>query len=213
MQFPLSLADFLDGIPIKEVTFRLADPASVSRTRGGDVIRHRNGARLWGGEIKLDLAPHQEAAAAEALLARLEETDASFLLYDVRKPTPISDPSGTVSGSAVKIAALAAGGRGLSLKGLPLSYAISRGDLLSFTYGSNPTRHALHRVVTGGAAGASGQTPTLEVIPAIRAGAVVDATVTLVRPVCKARLVEADYGAGGAVITPGGSLRWTQTLR
>lgn len=213
MQFPLPLSDFVDALPLKRVTFRLADEAGVSRTRGGDVIRHRRGARLWGGELEIDIDHHDAQAGAEALLARLEEPDASFLLYDIRKPMPVSDPAGAVASSPVKIAGLSADGWSLSLSGLPAGFQITCGDLLSFTYGTSPLRYALHRATIPASANSQGATGAFDVVPPIRPGAVVGAGVKLVKPVLKARLVEADYGKGKATISDGGRARWVQSLR
>lgn len=213
MQFPLPLEQFAEAIPVAKLTFRLADPKSMSRTGGGDVIQHRRGARLWGGELQIDLDDHDAHAQTEALLARLEEPDASLLIYDLRKPYPASDPTGSVASSAVKIASLGADGWSLALTGLPAGYTLTRGDLLAFQYGANPIRYAYHRLVTGAVASGTGVTPSFEVVPAIRPGAAIDAAVSLVKPPLKARLIEADYGEGQAFISPGGKARWVQSLR
>lgn len=213
LSFPLGLADFIDAIPVHQITWKLADPVTLSRTGGGDVIRHRRGARLWGGEIVIDMDHHAVHAATEALMARLEDTDASFLLYDKRKPAPLADPAGVVAASNVTISAVSGDRRAIALTGLPVGYRISRGDMLSYTYGSSPLRYGLHRAVTTANADATGKIGSLEVMPPIRSGSGTGAAVTLVKPRLKARLIEADYGEGRAAITPGGSLRWVQTLR
>ncbi|MBY6091080.1 hypothetical protein [Maritimibacter alkaliphilus] len=214
LTFPLSTALFFDLLPISRVTFRLGAALTSSETGGGEVITHRIGARLWTGEITLDKDRHRELAAVEALIALLEEPGASFLLHDKRQVGPRADPDGTVLGAAEPlIADLATDMSGLSLQGLPEGYSLSPGDYLGFSYGSAPTRHALHRLVTGGTASASGTTPTLSVVPALRLGVAPGTPVQLVSPSCKARLSSADYGTGKAVLSEGGTLSWTQTLR
>lgn len=215
MQFPLSISSFIDAVPIKRITFSLADDAAMSRTRGGDVIRHRRGARLWGGEFEIDIDHHDVQAGADALLARLQEPDASFLLYDLRKPYPVSDPTGSIAGSTVRISGLSSDGWRVAIKGLPAGYVLTRGDAIAFTYGTNPVRRAYHRLVAGGVADAQGNIggAGLEVVPAIRPGAQVEAVLTLARPTLKARLLEADYGSGKAIISEGGTARWVQSLR
>ncbi len=113
----------------------------------------------------------------------------------------------------VRIDTLDANNRELTLKDTPSGYVISQGDLLGFSYGSNPMRYAFHRVVTGATANASGITPKIEVIPFIRQGAAAGAVVTLVKPVCKAKIMVAEYGASTATVSAGGTINWMQTLR
>ena len=214
LSWPLAVDQFFDMLPIKRVTFKLGRSSTFSETGGGELIDHKIGARLWQGEIQLDKDFHRVWAAIEARLALLEEPGASLLVRDIRLPGPIADPDGSLLGAnAVKINTLDANNREFSLKGLPDGYVISQGDLLGFSYGSNPVRHAFHRVVTGAVAAIGGVTPLIEVTPFIRQGVKTLAPVTLVAPVCKAKIVTAEYGASRATISQGGTLSWMQTLR
>lgn len=213
LTWPLPLSEFLDGLPIAAVTMRPGRAESVSETGGGELITHKLGARLWQGEITLDKDYHAAWAAIEARLSLLEEPGASFLISDPRLQFPIDDPDGSKLGAAeVQVKDVLSDGRTVRLQGLPPGYVISDGDLFSFTYGSNPVRYALHRVVVGGAAFGNGQR-IVEVTPSIRPGAAEGDPVTLIKPVCKARIIDADYGSSRAVISRGGSFRWMQTLR
>ena len=129
-------------------------------------------------------------------------------------PGPIADRDHSLLGAAVpKIATLDSNNREMTVKGLPAGYVISQGDLLGFTYGTSPIRYAFHRVVTGGIANGLGITPDIEVIPFIRPGAQVNAVLTLGDPVLKAKLTNAEYGNSRSIISEGGSMSWTQTLR
>lgn len=213
LSFPLSLAEFFDTLPVRTSSFSLADASSTSVTGGGEVIKHNLGARLWQGEAVIDKDYHHLIAAIEARLSLLEGAGASFLIYDRRKPNPLNDPDGTLTGSAIIIDEVSGDFRELRLSGLPANYELAAGDLLAFTYGSNPSRYALHRVVSGVQAWGGGLTPLFEVVPPIRDGAQVGAAVTLNKPVCKARLIEGEYGKGRSTITEGGTIRWMQTLR
>jgi hypothetical protein len=104
--------------------------------------------------------------------------------------------------------------RELRITGLPVGYVLSAGDMLGFQYGSNPVRHALHRIVVGGTASSGGLTPMLEVVPNLRPGAAAGLTVSLVRPACKARLLpDPTYGAGRQALSRGASFDFIQTLR
>lgn len=214
LSWPLKLNQFFNTLPIQRVTFRLGRRSTFSQTGGGEVIDHALGTRLWQGEIQLDVDYHAAWAAIEARLALLEEPGASLLIRDPRLPGPIADPDGSgLAGYTVRIASLNANNRELALNGLPAGYAISQGDLLGFTYGTNPTRYALHRVVKSATADAQGITSEFEVTPYIRPGAAVTAEVSLIAPVCKAKIISAEYGGSRATISEGGTLQWTQTLR
>lgn len=153
LAWPLSAAEFFDTLPIRQVTFHLGRSVTTSQTGGGDLIAHQLGTRLWQGQIILGKDHHRAAAAIEARLALLEEAGASLLIYDPRLPGPIADPDGSLlGGSTPRIASLRANNRQMTLKNLPTGYEISQGDVLGFSYGSNPVRTAYHRVVTGGVA-------------------------------------------------------------
>lgn len=214
LQYPLSLADFFDTLPVKNVIARPGRAVTTSETGGGEFIAHNRGARLWHGKVVLDKDHHRFWAATEAVLSLLEEAGASFLLWDVRMRGPIADPDKTLLGAATPVIAdVAANNRELDLSGLPAGYVLQRGDLLGFQYGSNPKRYAYHRVVTGDTASLGGTARNIEVTPFLRPGAIVGTFVTLGTPVLKARLSEADYGASRAAISEGGSFNWIQTLR
>lgn len=214
LSFPLSPAQFFDLLPIRAFRMKPGDNRTFTETGGGELISAGRGQRLWQGEVTLDLDIHSTIAGLDATLSLLEQTGASFLIYDPRKPYPSMDPSGSIiSGASPVIATLNANNRELTVSGLPAGYVITRGDLIGWTYGANPLRYAVHRVVTGGAANGSGVSPSLEVTPFVRQGVSTGAAVSLVRPVIKAKLPQADYGGGRSVISEGGTFQFTQTLR
>lgn len=214
LAFPLSLPDFFDTLPIARITSRPGAATTISETYSGDVIKHGRGTRLWSGRIVLDMDHHGAVAAVEACLSLLDEPGASFMMWDTRQPHPLADPQKLILGAATPvIAALNANNRELDISGLPAGYQISRGDLLGFSYGASPTRHAYHRVVTGAAADAGGVAASVEITPFIRPGAAPGAEVTLGNPVLKAVLTAAQYGEGRSKVTDGGTFNWLQTLR
>jgi hypothetical protein len=214
LSWPIALTEFFDTLPIQQVTCHLGRSVTVSQTDGGDLIPHQVGARLWQGQIILGKDYHRQFAAIEARIALLEEPGASLLVYDTRMTGPRADPDGSLLGiNVVLIDTLDANNRELTLKGAPPGYVISQGDLLGFGYGSNPVRYAFHRVVTGAVANGVGVTDQIEVIPFVRQGAASGAVVTLIKPVCKAKIMVAEYGASTATVSTGGTLNWMQTLR
>jgi hypothetical protein len=215
LSYPLSHAQFLGALRVEEVTFRLSHPQEHTRLGDGTVISASLGAALWTGTIQLAQANHPHHAQMEALIALMDQPGATFLCHDPRYLGPASDPTGAILGSrTVTIHSVASNMRELRLTGLPSGYVLSTGDMLGFQYGSNPVRHALHRIVVGGAASSGGLTPMLEVVPNLRPGAAAGLTVSLVRPACKARLLpDPTYGSGRQALSRGASFDFIQTLR
>lgn len=116
---------------------------------------------------------------------------------------------------APKIRNISTDRRELRLQDLPPNYALSTGDYLSFTYGSDPTRYALHQVVFGNTADTRGRsTDWIEVTPAIRPGAAVGAAVTLYKPRMKAIVTDVgSFGSARSGYNEGITFSFTQTLR
>jgi hypothetical protein len=215
LSYPLSHAQFLGALRVEEVTFRLSHPQEHTRLGDGTVISASLGAALWTGTIRLAQANHPRHAQMEALIALMDQPGASFLCHDPRYLGPASDPTGAILGSrTVTIHSVASNMRELRITGLASTYVLSAGDMLAFQYGSNPVRHALHRIVVGGTASSGGLTPMLEVVPNLRPGVAAGLTVALVRPACKARLSpDPTYGAGRQALSRGASFDFIQTLR
>jgi len=215
LSYTLSFAQFLGLLRVEEVTFRLSHPQEHTRLGDGTVISASLGAALWTGSIRLAQANHPRHAQMEALIGLVDQPGATFLCHDPRQIGPASDPTGSILGSrTVTIHSVASNMRELRLTGLSSGYVLSPGDMLGFQYGSTPVRHALHRIVVGGAASSSGLTPMLELVPNLRPGAVAGLTVSLIRPACKARLLPAPaYGAGRQANSRGASFDFIQTLR
>lgn len=214
--FPLSSAQFFDLLPISEITFYCPPVSSFSRTGAGEVIVADIGARLWRGEITLGKMTRAEAGFARTMIDMLGGAGRSFMVWDRAAAFPLRDPRGAALGAATPtIHTLGSDGSTLRLAGLPAGYQMEPGDYLAFTYGTNPTRYALHALVTSGVANSSGVTPLMEVLPAIRPGAVVGATVSLRRAPCKAVLMpdSVRHGPSKAVIREGSTFAFIQTLR
>lgn len=216
LSFPLSTAQFMDLLPIREMTFELSEAMETDETGGGEILTADLGARLWQGEIILgDMMP-DEADTALALIDLLRRAGGSFMVHDRARPWPGADWQGAgLSSASPTIHALASSTRELRLAGLPAGYVLRPRDALAFSYGSNPTRYALHRLVAQVTANGSGITPQVEVVPNIRAGATVGAAVLLIKPACKAVIVPGSYQPGRrkARLTTGASFKWQQTLR
>lgn len=216
LSFPLALADLMDRLPIGSITIDLPDSLAKSgETGGGDILTADIGHRLWKGDILIADINHADAEDAASRISVLRAAGRSFFVYDKARPGPRQDPDGSILGAAtVRIQSIASNNRDVVLYGVPVGYVLSTGDKLSFAYGSNPIRHAYHRMVTGGAANGAGQV-AIEVDPPIQAGAVPDIVVTLVKPVCKAVYVPGSFtpGSSQGTRTTGIKFSWQQTLR
>ena len=212
LSYPLSLAAFQDKAKITVAEFVLNNPRQISRTAGGSQLSASMGSSVWRGSF--ETAPsnvRSEAAALDALLSVLDRAGSSFLVYDPSKPYPADDPTGaTTGGASITIRSLdSSDARVMALNGLPNGFSLRAGDLIGWTYGSSPTRYALHRLVED----ATG-TNSFEVTPFIPDGAVINAAVTLIKPVMKAVLEPAPgYGSHRAVISSGKQFSFVQTLR
>ncbi len=216
--FPLSLAQFQDKIKISVAEFFPFEPRHIDRTASGAILSASIGSGAWRGSFVLPRRSRlaTNVAEVEALLSILDRTGASFLVYNPSRTHPYADPDGSILGAATpQIASLDAGdARAMSLSGLPANYQLTAGDMLGYTYGSSPTRYALHRLVSDVQADGTGATALFEVTPLIQPAVTTGAAVTLIKPVMKA-IMEPNpgYGAHRPVATDGARFTFVQTLR
>ncbi len=216
LTFPLSLDEFFHLLPASVAKMSPGEALEVAETGGGEILTADIGTALWAGQLDMGPMTHAEAASVAPLLNVLRRAGSSFLVSDPTRPWPRLDPNAAFLGSSTpKIRAVGPSMRELSVEGLPAGYPLSRGDLLSFQYGTAPVRHALHELVGSAIADSAGQTGLIEVNPPLRPGAVAGMALQFLWPRCKARLVpgSAETGTSRHVITSEMSLRWTQTLR
>ena len=216
LTFPLAAAEFFDTLKVRQMTFDCPEQVQVARTGGGEILPANIGPRLWTGEVSLVHHRFYVAAPVLAMISALREPGASFLAYDLTAPAPQSDPEGTALATVTPlILALPSDARMLSLKGLPSGFVLTAGDYLGFSYGTNPVRRALHRVVSGVVASGTGQTAAFEVTPPRRPGAAINTAVSLVKASCKARIVPGSVAPGtkGQIFTSGITFKFMQTLR
>lgn len=213
LSFPLSQLTFFAGLPVTFSSFHLPAFLNMSRTRGGSIRTATLGERLWTGRISIPPRRHADAAAIEAKLSVLSEAGRSFFAHPLPITGPIADPTGAgLVGFSPVLYALQEGGREMRISGLPAGYALTAGDMIGWTYGSNPTRYAVHRLVGGVTASGAGITPLFEVTPAIRPGASIGAAVALVKPQLKAVLIPGQAALARPIVTEGLTLDFIQTL-
>lgn len=216
--FPLSRAAFLDLVPSLEVKFWLGRQDQHTGLGGGQILSAEVAPPLWRGSVPLPPMKKREADELVALLEALEVPGRRFEAFKVQQIGPASDPLGVgLAGFAPLIYLIDnADPQRLRLSGLPEGYELRRGDMLSFAYDpGNGVRQALHRVVDGGIASASGRTPYLTVNPPIRPGADAETAVDLVKPFCLAGVVpgSVSYGTTKGNVTTGIGFDFQQSLR
>ena len=211
---PARLAEFWEPLPIASASFSLGAAVVSTRTEGGDTITAQRGARLWRASVSLWRRRHREGEAIKARLAAMADAGQSFFAYPLPVFTTEYDPTGTLD--TATIYTLPASGVEMRLSSLGTGYTLRGGDYLSFAYGANPPRYALHQVVSGTfVADAPGRTGTFEVRPAIRPGAKVMGQVRLYKPRMAAVIVPGSiqWGAAGRYWSDGISFEIIQTLR
>jgi hypothetical protein len=216
LSFPLSAAAFLSLLPVQSVRFHCVPSLAATGLSGGDVITSEVAPAMWQGTYALAPMASRQADEVEALLQALQVPGRAFYACKSNQIGPASDPRGlALAVAAVKIGSLDFTGSRLSLQGLPGAFAMRRGDLLSFEYGSGPVARALHRLEASVTANASGLTGLVSVGPHIEPGAVAGAAVTLIRPTCKAVILpgSVDYGTTSGRITTGVTFSFRQTFR
>jgi hypothetical protein len=214
--FPLTLAQFHDGLPISQEVFSLTESVQVSENAGGEVLQSQYGPRLWEGSTTVMTHSRINADALVAMVELLRQPGGAFLISPRHLTGPFADQSGAILGAATPtFTTVNANLRDVNIGGLPSFYVISVGDFVGFQYGSSPVRYALHRFVKGGTANVSGGISGAEVSPPMRPGVVNGQAITLVKPVCKAVVLPASFAPQQHGFRPRGSysFSWRQTLR
>lgn len=169
-----------------QASFDLLQRQESSRTAGGDAIGKDLGPGLWVGEWTTVPSAFDDAVTYEAMLRSLDGVIGTFNAYDLRRPYPKANPSGSFTDSGAIASVQSA--KALTLKSLPAGFVISVGDYFHFDYGSNPTNRALHQAMEAVTADGSGDTTSFEVRPHIRTGAVADIAVKFKLPSARFRL-------------------------
>lgn len=214
--FPVPLADFFDGLPIQTVTFDLGEALQYSETGAGEILTADIGNRLWRIDVVFKPMYYAQAEQVKAQLNVLRRAGTSLLAHAMPLAYPQYDPDGSIiaAGSPILLA-VSNGNRDIRLAGLPIGYTITKGDMLAFTYGSSPTRYALHQATQTVVADFANQTSAFEVSPPIRTGYSLSAPVDLTKPQVKCVVVPGSFNPGESSgrFTRDMSVSFMQTLR
>ena len=212
--FPLKASAFFDRLGF--TSFQMSVPPMMERneTEGGEIISVEHGAQLWSGSASCRINPYTDGAKTVAIFETLLRSDASFLAYDKLRPWPQRDAKGlAIANKSPKVSPVTGDARSLRLSGFPVGYKMTAGDLLSFNYGSNPTRIGLHRVVSTEYADSSGDILSINGHPPVRPGLANNTALQLVPATCKAKLVSYEPPSVTRSRRAEISFSWRQTLR
>lgn len=215
MSFPIPLSEFWSLLPIRQLRFTLPGASTHARTRGGEILPADIGTRLWTAQVELGDLTRGEWGRVRPLIELLAGAGTSCLITDSSRPFPDADPGGAGLAGRSPTVSSAPNARQLTITGLAPGYVLRADDLLSYRYGSNPVRHALHAVVAGGAASGSGNL-TVQIIPHIETAIAPGTAIAFARPACKAVLVPESYEPGwtrAGGIQTGVTFTLQQTLR
>lgn len=216
LEFPLTFAQFMDFLPIQEMTFDLPEAVQVEETMGGEILTSSLGTRLWQGKVSLGEMTADEAADAMAMIDLVRGNGGSFMCFDKSRPGPRAHLAGTILGaSTVTLHSVSADMCEVRLAGVPSGFPLQRYDALGFGYGSAPVRFARHRLVSTGVGNGSSPSSWIQVVPPIRQGFAIGASVSLLKPACKAIITPRSVEPGRVrhTMTVGASFSWQQTLR
>ncbi|MCO4316348.1 hypothetical protein M8997_004065 [Phyllobacterium sp. 21LDTY02-6] len=216
LTYPLSLAQFAEKLNIASVIWQLKEQQQLTGLGSGEILAANMAPPRVEAQVDINPMYHEDAAEVQALIEALDGALGTFYLHSPQKAYPRMDPTGSILGaSSVTIDSLVSNNKEMRLAGLPAGYVLSGGDLLSFNYGTNPVRRALHRIVLPVTASGTGVTPLFEVRPYIRPGAATGLAVTLIKAAAKVKMIPDSFNPGtndSDGITRGMSFQVRQTL-
>lgn len=181
---PYTISDFAALLRFAKVSFRLKDSQIISGLGDGQVLGATLAPSLWMADVTLAKFGHREAQQIQARIEALNGPIGTFHLFNPVAQYPQGDPTGSILGaSTVQISSLNGNNKAMRLKGLPVGYRLTVGDMLSYTYAS--TRKALLRIVETPTPSGGTVSNEFEVWPRIPVGSAVNDAVQLVRPFAK----------------------------
>lgn len=207
--YPLSTAAFVELLKVESIVPMLDYQQEFAHLAGGPIIAKDLGPALWMAEVKTVALSRNEFVDVKSVLNSLMGSLNSFYLYDTQRRYPKADPTGSIVGaSAVKINSVP-DNLSISLKALPASYVLTRGDKLHFDYSSSRGYYEVLETVT---ANGSGVTSAFAVAPYVRSGAAANQDVTLKKPAMLARIMPGSIQVEAGIIASKLSFRCMQVL-
>lgn len=158
---------------VKAFSLTIVRQQVIAQTRGGAVQAAERGRSLWQAEGEMSLLSPANFDEIQAFFDSLRGSLNTFRLHNFGRKRPIAYPGtgwagftrhggGAFDGTCTVVSA---SGYTASLSGLPTSFLLSAGDMISWPFGSTRT---LHRIVEGGIASAGAL--SVQVEPDVPAG-------------------------------------------
>ncbi len=213
--FPMALEDFFEGLPIQTFKSDLGEALEFNQSGAGEVLSADLGPRLWKNDIMIRTGSYAMIEQIKARLNLLRYANRSLFVHAMPFMAPQADPDGAILGANVITLTDVdtSNNRVIELSGFDEDYQLTIGDFMSFTYGSNPIRYAMHQFAENVAADGAGKIE-IEVGSFMRPGYALDTVVTLIKPFYKAVVVpnSVEVGSMGGQFGEGIKFAVMQTL-
>lgn len=197
ISFPVPLADLSDQLPIAGAKWRMRRHDEISGTGTSQILSMNVADELWTARVRLHLVGNDEADQIAAMIESLDGAINTFLFSSPTRAYPQADPDGSILGANTPaINDLGVNNKSMRIEGVGANYRLTRGDLLSFTWSADPTRHGMHRVMEDVQADGTGLTPFFEVRPHFRPGTITGLNVTLIKPFTRVMILPDSFEAG-----------------
>lgn len=191
--YPLPAANFFDLLKLQDCMMMVQPVQESSQLARGDYLVKDLGPSLWVATFRTISMTADDAMDVQAMIESLRGSLMTFHAYNVRRPFPKSDPTGSIIGAnVVQVNAISSDRRSLQVKGLTAGYVLTRGDCVAVTYGLQRSV-AYHRVLETNTADGTGLSPFFDVEPAIRQGMAANDVVTLKKPTVQMCLVPRSF--------------------
>lgn len=210
----MQLEDFFEGLPIQSFKSDLGEAMEFNQDASGQIVSADLGPRLWRNDIIVRTGEYATIEQIKARLNMLRYPGRSLFVHSMPFLGPQADPDGSILGAnTITLTDVETNNRVIELSGFDEGYTLTVGDFMTFLYGSNPIRYAMHQFAETVSADVDGKI-VIEVGSFIRPGYVLDSEVILVKPFYKAVVVpgSTDVGAMGQQMGEGVRFTVMQTL-
>lgn len=196
ISYPYTLAALADKMPIASIKFDIQRNDQFSGLGTGQMWQSELAPPLWTADIALGNMTEELGLEIAALIRKLHGAQEAFYLYDLQRPYPKLDPTGSILGSSVvQVNATPSNKNTVALKGLPASYAFSVGDKIQIS-NSISGKTTFHEVSDAISANGSGVTGSIQVFPRIPAWVAANDTVTLKNAACLMKVMPGSHNPG-----------------
>jgi hypothetical protein len=188
LPWPSSL--IAEELKVESATFRLSRLREHSRDGNGTTFNKNLGPAIYRAAIQTVPLKWGKAEQVMALIEAMEDSLASFYVWNPAMPFPQADPGGVLyAASTPTIHTINGDGKRIRVQGLPPAYVLTRGDGLESVYATPARRQRSVVVDATVVADGSGVTPLFELTPFLRTGLAVDDAVNFIRPKVAMKIV------------------------